>query len=73
MRDACAARLEFLINIRDRWVWIFQQATTAKEIRTALQEHFRPESRFKELLANLRIHPKEGGDIPAHVQRMGEL
>jgi hypothetical protein len=36
MRDACA-RLQFLLNIRDRWVWIFQQATTAKEIWTALQ------------------------------------
>ena len=76
MRDACA-RLQFLINIRDRWVWIFQQATTAKEIWTALQEHFRPESQFKKSLAMRRFTssklPEEGGDVLAHVQRMGEL
>jgi hypothetical protein len=76
MRDACA-RLQFLINIRDRWVWIFQQATTAREIWTALQEHFRPDSQFKKSLAMRRFTsarlPEEGGDVPAHVQRMGEL
>jgi hypothetical protein len=87
MRDACA-RLQFLINIRDRWVWIFQQATTAKEIWAALQEHFRPESQFKKSLAMRRFtsaklpeEPAAAGDrdrdrdrdVAAHVQRMGEL
>ena len=76
MRDACA-RLQFLINIRDRWVWIFQQATTAKEIWIALQEHFRPDSQFKKSLAMRRFTstklPEEGGDVPTHVQRMGEI
>jgi hypothetical protein len=76
MRDACA-RLQFLTNIRDRWVWIFKQAATAKEIWTALQEHFRPESQFKKSLAMRRFTSaklsEEGTDIPAHVQRMGEL
>ena len=76
MRDACA-RLQFLINIQDRWVWIFKQATTAKEIWTALQEHFRPESQFKKSLAMRKFTSakltEEGADIPAHVQRMGEL
>ena len=76
MRDACA-RLQFLINIRDRWVWIFKQAATAKEIWTALQEHFRPESQFKKSLAMRKFTSakltEEGADIPAHIQRMGEL
>jgi len=75
MRDA-SARLQFLVNIDDRWVWIFKQATTAKEIWTALQEHFRPESQFKKSLAlrkftSARLH--EDGHVPAHIQRMGEL
>jgi len=75
MRDA-SARLQFLVNIRDRWVWIFKQATTAREIWTALQEHFRPESQFKKSLAmrrftSARLH--EDGDVPEHIQRMGEL
>jgi gag-polypeptide of LTR copia-type len=75
MRDACA-RLQFLINIRDRWLWIFKQATTAREIWTALQEHFRPESQFKQSLAMRRFTSArlaEGGDTKAHVQHMGEL
>jgi hypothetical protein len=76
MRDACA-RLQFLINIQDRWVWIFKQAATAKEIWTALQEHFRPESQFKKSLAMRKFTStkltEEGADIPAHIQRMGEL
>jgi len=76
MRDACT-RLQFLINIRDRWVWIFKQAATAREIWIALQEHFRPESQFKKSLAMRRFTSakltEEGADIPAHVQRMGEL
>jgi hypothetical protein len=76
MRDACA-RLQFLTNIHDRWVWIFKQATTAKEIWTALQEHFRPESQFKKSLAMRRFTSakltEEVANIPAHVQRMGEL
>jgi hypothetical protein len=76
MRDACA-RLQFLVNISDRWLWIFKQATTAKEIWTAIQEHFRPDSQFKKSLAMRRFtsakRAEEGADIPAHVQRMGEL
>ena len=76
MRDACA-RLQFLVNISDRWLWIFKQATTAKEIWTAIQEHFRPDSQFKKSLAMRRFTSakltEEGADIPAHVQRMGEL
>jgi len=75
MRDACA-RLQFLVNIRDRWLWIFKQATMAREIWTALQDHFRPESQFKKSLAMRRFTSTklaEGGDIKAHVQRMGEL
>jgi hypothetical protein len=76
MRDACA-RLQFLVNIHDRWLWIFRQATTAKEIWTALQEHFRPESQFKKSLAMRRFTSaklnEEGASIPAHVQRMGQL
>ena len=74
MRDACA-RLQFLVNIRDRWLWIFKQATTAREIWTALQEHFRPESQFKKSLAMRRFTSArlpEGADIKAHVQCMGE-
>jgi hypothetical protein len=74
MRDACA-RLQFLVNIQDKWVWIFKQATTAREIWTALQEHFRPESQFKQSLAMRRFTSTklaEGGDTKAHVQRMGE-
>jgi gag-polypeptide of LTR copia-type len=57
MRDACA-RLQFLINIQDRWVWIFKQATTAKEIWTALQEHFRPES-IQEIARHAQVHLRE--------------
>jgi len=75
MRDACA-RLQFLVNIRDRWLWIFKQATTAREIWTALQEHFRPDSQFKQSLAMRRFSSArlaEGADVKAHVQRMGEL
>ena len=75
MRDACA-RLQFLVNIRDRWLWIFKQATTAREIWTALQEHFRPDSQFKKSLAMRRFTSAklaEGADVKAHVQRMGEL
>ena len=76
MRDACA-RLQFLVNISDRWLWIFKQATTAKEIWTAIQEHFRPDSQFKKSLAMRRFTStkptEEGADIQAHVQRMGEL
>jgi gag-polypeptide of LTR copia-type len=75
MRDACA-RLQFLVNIRDRWVWIFKQATTAQEIWSALQEHFLPESQFKQSLSMRRFTSArlaEGGDTKAHVQRMGEL
>jgi hypothetical protein len=59
--------MQFLINTRDRWVWIFQQATTAKEILTALREHFRPESQFKEIARQSAKLLKERGDIPAHV------
>jgi hypothetical protein len=44
MLDACA-RLQFLINIRERWA-SFQKAMTAKEIWTTLQEHFRPPARI---------------------------
>lgn len=75
MRDACA-RLQLLVNIRDRWVWIFKQAETAKEIWTALQEHFRPESQFKKSLTMRKFTSAkltEDGDVPSHVQRMGEL
>ena len=74
MRDACA-RLQFLVNIRDRWLWIFKQAATAREIWTALLEHFRPESQFKKSLAMRRFTSAklaEGADVKAHVQHMGE-
>jgi hypothetical protein len=75
MRDA-SARLQLMANIPDKWMWIFMQGASTNEAWTALQEHFKPDSQFKRSLimrkfTSMKLH--EGGDIPAHVQRMGEL
>lgn len=75
LRDACA-RLQFVFNIPDRWVWMVQQARTAREMRTAIRDHFQIESQLKKRLALNRFGSakcKEGQDIPAHAQRMGRL
>jgi hypothetical protein len=71
LRDACA-RLQFVFNIPDRWVWMVQQARTAREMRTAIRDHFQIESQLKKRLALNRFGSakcKESQDIPAHVQR----
>ena len=75
LRDACA-RLQFLINIPEEWVWMVQQARTAKEMRAARRDHFQIESELKKSLALNKPGSakfKEGQDIPAHVQRMGRF
>ena len=75
MRDA-SARLQLMANIPDKWLWIFRQASSTQEVWIALQEHFKPDSQFKRLLTvrtftSMKL--PEGGDVPTHVQRMGEL
>jgi len=75
MRDACA-RLQLMTNIPDKWLWMFGQASSAQEVWTALQEHLKPGSQYKCSLAMRKFTSMklpEGGDVLAHVQRMGGL
>ena len=75
MRDA-SAQLQLITNIPDKWMWIFRQASTAKEAWAALLEHFQPQSTFKQSLALRRFtssRAAEDADVRAHVMRMGSL
>jgi gag-polypeptide of LTR copia-type len=75
MRDA-SARLQFMANIPDKWLWIFKPAASMSEAWITLQEHFKPDSQFKRSLLMRKFQSmklSEGDDVSSHVQRMGEL
>ena len=75
MRDA-SARVQLMTNIPDKWLWILRPASSTQEVWIALKEHFKPDSRFTRALTMRKFTSMklpEGGDVPAHVQRMGEL
>ena len=68
----CLPAATVLINIRDRQVWIFQPAVTAKEIWTVLQGPFRPAANLNaKETAGQSAKLLEGGDIRTHVRCMG--
>ncbi|KAI0061724.1 hypothetical protein BV25DRAFT_1826448 [Artomyces pyxidatus] len=75
IRDACA-RLQIIHNIPDSWLWLVSQARTAAACWAALHAHFHQPTSFRATSALGQFHAarlEEGGDVAAHIQRMGTL